>query len=42
MIADVAAILHTPLPDLLDMDWADFLLWHEEAARIAKTRGPYG
>ena len=39
MVADVAAVLHTPVTDLLDMDLADFLAWHGEAARIARARG---
>lgn len=37
MVADVAHILHTSVTDLLEMDWTEFLAWHEEAARLAKV-----
>ncbi len=39
MVADVAHMLHTPVTDLLEMTVEDFVVWHREAARIAKTRG---
>lgn len=38
IVADVAAILSTPLPIIEDMDWDDVLLWHREALRIHKAR----
>lgn len=37
MIADVAHVLHTPIPALMDMEWRDVLAWHEEASRLAKA-----
>jgi len=38
MVADVAHVLHTPVTDLLEMELHDFMVWHREAARIAKAR----
>ena len=38
LAAEIAAVLHTPIPEVLDMDVDDFLAWHREAARIAKAR----
>jgi hypothetical protein len=32
--ARVSAILSTPLPAVLTMEWCDMLLWFEEAKRI--------
>jgi hypothetical protein len=31
----VAHVLATPLPAFDDMDWAELLLWHEEARRLS-------
>ena len=42
MVADVAHVLHTPVTELLGMDWPDFLEWHREAGRIVKARGLNG
>lgn len=39
MVADVAHLLATPIPALLDMEFDDLLGWHEEAARIAAALG---
>jgi hypothetical protein len=39
MVADVAAVLHTSVIDLLEMEIYEFFDWHREAARIAKARG---
>ena len=39
MAAEIAAVLHTPLSEVLDMDLDDFRAWHEEAGRIVKARG---
>lgn len=32
--ARVSAVLSTPLPAVLEMEWCDMLAWHEEARRI--------
>lgn len=40
MIADVAGVLATPIPYLLEMDWDEVLLWHDEALRLHKARSP--
>jgi len=37
-VAEVAAVLHQPLPLLLDMEVHELLAWHREAARIEKLR----
>ena len=37
MCAEVAHLLHTPLPDLMEMEWQELCAWHAEAARIAKA-----
>lgn len=37
MVAETAATLSTPLPALLEMDWADVILWHTEARRISRA-----
>lgn len=34
MIADIAHMLHTPIHVLMEMDFADALLWHDEAKRL--------
>lgn len=39
MVADVAHVLATPIPALLEMDFDDLMLWHEEAARIVRATG---
>ncbi len=33
-VARVSAMLSTPLPAVLAMEWCDMLLWFEEARRI--------
>ena len=38
LAAEIAAVLNTPLSEVLDMDVEDFLAWHGQAARIAKVR----
>ena len=38
LAAEIAAVLHTPLWEVLDMDVDDFIAWHAQAARIAKAR----
>ena len=38
VVADVAHVLSTPLTSFDDMDWAELLLWHAEARRLAGTR----
>jgi hypothetical protein len=35
VVADVAHVLSTPITTLDDMDWAELLLWHEEARRLS-------
>jgi hypothetical protein len=35
VVADVAHVLSTPLMAFDDMDWAELLLWHEEARRLS-------
>lgn len=37
----MAHFLATPLPDLMEMEWDEILLWHKEARRIAGLRGVY-
>lgn len=39
MVADVAHMLHTPISEVLEWDYEDLLLWHEQARRIARLRG---
>src|SRR5690606_36807549 len=41
VVADTDYILSTPLPAFDEMDWAEVVLWHTEAARLARrlTRG---
>lgn len=34
MAARTASTLHTPLKDVLRMEWSDFLLWWNEADAI--------
>jgi hypothetical protein len=38
VVADVAHVLSTPVTAFYDMDWAELLLWHAEARRIASSR----
>ena len=38
VVADTAHVLSTPLTAFDDMDWAELLLWHVEARRIAGGR----
>jgi hypothetical protein len=38
VVADTAHVLWTPLTAFDDMDWAEVLLWHVEARRIAGGR----
>lgn len=35
VVADIAHVLSTPVTAFEDMDWAEVLLWHAEARRIA-------
>ena len=42
MTADVAHLLMTPIPFILDMDFDELVEWHEEAGRIARARGMSG
>jgi len=37
VIADVAHVLSTPIPMLLEMEWREICAWHDEAARIFKA-----
>lgn len=37
MIAEVAHFLATPITELLEMEWAEILLWHGEARKIARA-----
>ena len=39
MVAECAAILHTPIPALMEMEWSEVILWHDEARRIAAAIG---
>ncbi len=39
MIADVAHVLNTPIPALMEMEWSEVALWHTEALRLSKARG---
>jgi hypothetical protein len=34
VIADLARFFHTPLTDLLAMDWTEVVAWYAEAERI--------
>ena len=38
VVADTAHVLSTPLTAFEEMDWAEVLLWHAEAKRIARGR----
>lgn len=38
VVADVANVLSTPITAFDDMDWAEVLLWHQEARRIVAVR----
>lgn len=38
MAAEVAAVLHQPLPLLLAMPLDELAMWHAQAARIEKLR----
>lgn len=42
MVAEVAHLLCTPIPALLDMEFDELALWHDEAGRIADARGLSG
>ncbi|AHB50066.1 hypothetical protein W911_06890 [Hyphomicrobium nitrativorans NL23] len=35
----MACVLRTPLTDVLEMEWSEVLLWHDEAVRISKVTG---
>ncbi|MEJ1939291.1 hypothetical protein WDZ92_54525 [Nostoc sp. NIES-2111] len=35
VVADIAHVLSTPVTAFEEMDWAEVLLWHDEAKRIA-------
>jgi hypothetical protein len=37
-VSDIAHVLHTPIPAVLDMEWTDVLAWHEQAVRIVKAK----
>lgn len=37
-MAEVAAVLHQPLPLLMDMEIDELMAWHAQAARIEKLR----
>lgn len=37
MIAEVAHWLATPVSDLMEMEWGEVLLWHDEARKIAQA-----
>lgn len=40
MCADVAHVLATPIPDIMEMDFEDLSMWHAEAGRIVQaTKG---
>lgn len=39
MCAEVAHILHTPIPDLMDLDIEDLVAWHNESRRIVEGGG---
>ena len=36
MIADLARFFHTPLTDLLAMDWTEVAAWYAEATRMGE------
>lgn len=38
VVADIAHVLSTPVTAFDDMYWAEVLLWHAEARRIAGGR----
>jgi hypothetical protein len=38
VVADVAHVLSTPITAFDDMDWAEVVLWHNEARRLAGGR----
>ena len=38
MIAETAAALNTPLPDLLEMEIGEIRFWHGQAVRILRAK----
>jgi hypothetical protein len=39
MVAQTAHVLSTPVGQILEWDLTDLIMWHTEAAEIAKVRG---
>lgn len=35
VVADIAHVLSTPMTAFDEMDWAEVLLWHEQARRLS-------
>jgi hypothetical protein len=40
MVADVANVLHWSLAEIFDLESAELIAWHNEAARIVKAQNP--